>query len=143
MNEESITPEIHRLVDERIANGVAVHFQWVAQAILDERSNIEGVDAPFYRTCTFNEVVRLVKRAIGKYDATDTTPEQLLFPGFTHLVRAYPVERDGERMLVPVQLLTDEELESRAADLDKMAVGCRLHARELREFAAARSTIAA
>lgn len=144
MNEDSITADIHRLVDERIASGIAVHFQWAAQAVLDERPDISGDDAPFYRDCTFKEVVRLVKRAMGKYDdATDTTPEQLLFPGFKHLVRAYPVERNGDRLLVPLQFLTDDEIEARAAELDKMAMGCRAHARELREFAMARPAVAA
>jgi len=143
MNNDSITPDIHRLVDERIEHGIAVHFQWVAQAILDERCEIDGKDAPFYRQCTFNEIVRIVKRAIGKYEnATDTTPEQLLFPGFKHLVRAYPVERDGERMLVPLQMCTDEELHARANELFKMAKGCRAHGRELLEYIASRLSAA-
>lgn len=144
MNEESITPEIHRLIDERIANGALVHVPWVASAILDERSDISGDDAPFYRECTFKEVVRLVKRAIGKYeDATDSTPDQLLFPGFKHLVRAYPIERNGERVLVPLPECTDEELHTRADELERMALGCRAHARELREFVLSRPSRAA
>lgn len=144
MNEDSITPEIHRLIDERISRGALVHVPWVAGAILDERSDINGNDAPFYRECTFKEVVRLVKRAIGKYDdATDTTPDQMLFPGFKHLVKAYPIERDGDRVLVPVQECTDDELHARADELEKMAKGCRSHARELREFVLARPRKAA
>lgn len=135
MNEDSITPEIHKLIDERLAKGALVHVPWVAGAILDARPHIAGEDAPFYRDCTFREVVRLVKRAIGKYDdATDETPAQILFPGFKHLVKAYPIERNGERVLVPVQECTDDELQARADELEKMALGCRAHARELREF---------
>lgn len=144
MNESTITSDIHQLIDERIASGALVHVPWVAGAILDSRPHITGEDAPFYRDCTFKEVVRLVKRAIGKYEeATDTTPDQLLFPGFKHLVRAYPIEREGERVLVPVQECTDDELEARANELEKMARGCRSHARELREFVLGRLSRAA
>lgn len=144
MNESTITADIHQIIDDRIASGALVHVPWVAGAILDARPDINGDDAPFYRDCTFKEVVRLVKRAIGKYEeATDTTPDQLLFPGFKHLVRAYPIERGGERVLVPVQECTDDELEARANELEKMARGCRSHARELREFVLGRLSRAA
>lgn len=144
MNEDSITPAIHKLIDDRIASGALVHVPWVASAILSERSDISGSDAPFYRDATFKEVVRLVKRAIGKYEeADDTTPSQLLFPGFRHLVKAYSFERAGERVLVPVQECSDDELASRADELEKQALGCRAHAREIREFMTARLEAAA
>jgi hypothetical protein len=136
MNEDSIAPEIHKLIDERIANGALVHVPWVASAILAERSDISGGDVAFYRDCAFKEVVRLVKRAIGKYDeATDTTPEQMVFPGFKHLVKAYSIERDGERVLVPTQSCTAAELRSRAEEMLKQSHGLVEHARELNEFA--------
>ena len=142
MNETNLTAEIHKLIDDKIASGVVVHVDWIATEILHTYDAIEGDDAPLYRVCTFKEVVRMAKRAIGKYDAEDTTQEQLVLPGFKHLCRAYPIERDGENVLVPVTQCTDDELLDRADQLEEMAKGCRAHARELREFVLGRAAAA-
>ena len=142
MNEDSITPDIHRLIDQRIADGIAVHVDWVARAILADRPHVEGEDAPFYRDCTFKEVSRLVKRAIGKFDAADQTPTELLLPGFDHLPRAYPIERSGQRVLVPIERCTDDELQARRDELVAMSDGCLAHARELDAFIMARNAVA-
>lgn len=140
MNKDSVLPAIHRLVDDRIAAGALVHVPWVASAILAERPDITGADAAFYRDCTFKEVTRLVTSAIGKYErALDSTPAQLVFPGFKHLVKAYPVTRGDQALLVPVDQCTDAELRARADQLKKMAAGCQAHARELLEYVSARA----
>lgn len=139
MEDASITSEIHRLIDDKIATGVVVNVDWVAAEILSIKCNIEGEDAPFYRVCTYKEVVRLAKRAIGKYDAEDVTAEQLVLPGFKHLCRAYPLERDGLVALVPVTMCTSDELLARAAQLEEMAKGCVAHALEIREYVLARA----
>jgi len=139
VSEASVTEEIHRLIDEKIAGGVIVNVDWIAQEILASKDKIEGDDAAFYRVCTFREICRQAKRAIGKYAPDDATPEQLVLPGFKHLCRAYPVTRDGDVRLVPVSLCTDDELAERARQLDEMAKGCRAHAREIREYVRARS----
>lgn len=143
MDDTSVTAEIHKLVDDKIASGVVVHVEWVAAEILNLKCNIDGDDAPFYRVCTFKEVVRLAKRAIGKYDAKDTTAEQLVLPGFKHLCKAYPIDRDGVSVLVPITLCTDAELFDRANQLEEMAKGCVAHANEIREFLLAREAAAA
>lgn len=143
MNEDSVRAEIHKLIDEKIATGVAVKVDWIAAEILQLKCDITGEDAPFYRVCTFKEVKREAKRAIGKYDATDRTPEQLALPGFKHLCRAYPISRDeDEIMLVPVTQCSDDELLARADQLDEMAKGCRAHAREIRAYVRARKAAA-
>lgn len=134
MTEPSITAEIHKLIDEKLANGVIVHPNFIATELLDAKGEIEGENAMFYRTMTFKQVLGLVRSASGKYDTKDTTSSQLAFPGFKHLTRAYPMMRGGDSVLVPVELCTDAELLGRAALLDEMAKGCREHAREIREF---------
>jgi len=143
MDETSVTAEVHKLIDEKISAGVVVVVEWAAAEILAGKNELQGDDAPFYRVCTFKEVCRIVKRAIGKYDATDTTDEQLTFPGFKHLSKAYPMTREGQVVLVPVTKCTKEELLARAEFLDEMAKGCRAHARELREYVSARGSEAA
>ena len=138
MDETSVTDEIHRLIDDKIAAGVIVRADWVAAGILEIKSNIDGDDVPFYRVCAYRDIVRIAKRVIGKYEADDTTPDQLLLPGFMHLCRAYPMVRDGVPMIVPVDQCSEAELRGRATDLEKMAKGCRAHAREILDYLAAR-----
>lgn len=139
MNEQSVTAEIRALIDDKLASGVVVQAEWVATGILEIKSKADGEDMPFYRVCAYREVVRIAKRVIGKYETTDDTPTQLLLPGFKHLCKAYPMEREGVVVLVPVTMCTDAELRARAAQLEEMAKGCRAHAREILDYVAARS----
>lgn len=143
MKEASVTEEIRKLIDDKIASGVVVRADWVAAGILQIKNKIEGEDMPFYRVCAYRDIVRLAKKVIGKFDAAETTPEQLVLPGFKHLCKAYPMERDGAVVLVPVKVCTSEELMARAAQLEEMAKGCRAHAREILDYLSAREAVAA
>lgn len=138
MEDINITAEVHKLVDEKFASGVLVQTHWIAQEILSSHDDIDGEDAAWYRVCTFKEVCRIAKSAIGKFRAEDTTSEQLLLPGFKHLCKAYPMTRQGDLVLVPVDQCSDFELLGRAEELDKMAKGCVSHAAEIREYVLAR-----
>lgn len=143
MEDINITQEVHKLVDEKFAAGVLVQTHWIAQEILATHDDIEGEDAAWYRVCTFKEVCRIAKSAIGKFKAEGETSEQLLLPGFRHLCKAYPLTRDGDLVLVPVDQCSDAELLSRAEELDKMAKGCVDHAAEIREYVLVRASEAA
>jgi hypothetical protein len=142
MDDTSVTKEIHALIDEKIAAGVTVRADWIAAGIIESKSNITGDDAPFYRVCAHRDIVRIAKRAIGKYEPGGNTPEQLVLPGFKHLCRAYPMQRDGEVVLVPVDLCSNAELLARAEQLDEMAEGCRSHAKEIRTYVMAKGEAA-
>lgn len=143
MEDISITAEVHKLVDEKFSAGVLVQTHWIAQEILGNHAEIEGPDAEWYRVCTFKEVCRIAKSAIGKFKVDGATSEQLLLPGFKHLCRAYPLTREGDLVLVPVDQCTDAELLERADDLDKMAKGCVDHAAEIREYVLVRKEASA
>jgi len=142
MNDTSIRTEVRGVIDGKISAGVAVRADWVAVGILETKARIEGADAEFYRVCAYNEIRRIAKEVLGKWKATDETPEQLVLPGFTHLCKAYPMERDGEVVLVPVDQCTVSELLRRAEQLDEMAAGCRAHAKEIRAYVIAKGEAA-
>jgi hypothetical protein len=129
-----VTREIRAMVQDRIAAGVIVRVDWFTQEILSLKSRIEGDDADFYIACGADFIRDAVKRCIGDYAPKAMTVPQLIMDGFEHLQKAYTVNRDGENVLVPVDLLTDEEVEGRAAELEDMARGCIAHARELRGY---------
>ena len=142
MSDTSIRTEVRAAVEEKITAGVAVRADWIAVGILEAKAGIEGADAEFYRVCAYNEIRRIAKEVLGKWKATDETPEQLVLPGFTHLCKAYPMERDGEVVLVPVDQCTVSELLHRAEQLDEMAAGCRAHAKEIRAYVMAKAEAA-
>lgn len=142
MNEISVRSDIRALIDEKLSAGVAVRADWVAVGILEIRNKISGEDEPFYRVCAYHEVRRLAKEVIGKFRVSDETPEQLVLPGFKHLCKAYPMERDEEVVLVPVDQCSTAELLLRAEQLDGMADGCRAHAGEIRAYVMAKAEAA-
>jgi hypothetical protein len=134
-----VTREIRSLVQDRIAAGVIVRVDWFTAEILAMKCNVSGEDADFYIACGADVIRDTVKRCIGDYQPQATTSPQLVMDGFDHLQKAYTVDREGERVLVPVDLLTDQEIEARAAELEEMARGCIAHARELRGYSRIRS----
>ncbi len=141
---ESIYSEVKKFVQDRVDAGVITRTEWMTSEYLGTKDHVEGDDVPFYRTCAVAHVNEVMKQVVGKYDSKkERADSQLVFPGFSHMQKAYTVQRDGVRLLVPVGMLTDDEIEARAAQYDEMAQGCRDHARELREFKIARGEAAA
>lgn len=140
MNEESVYHEIGKFVSDRVDSGVITPVEWIITEFLQTRSDISGADAPLYKTCTRSHLQKIVKKVIGRYDveARAETDPQLRLEGFEQLQRAYTVTREEKVLLVPIYKLTDDELLARAAEYDKMAKGCRDHAKELRGFVRSR-----
>jgi hypothetical protein len=130
-----VTNEIRRIVQDKINAGVIVQVGWLTTEILAMKDQIEGEDADFYVACGVSYIKDTVKRCIGDYRPKETgTEAQLLMDGFDHMQKAYTVEREGQTVLVPVHLLTTDEIEGRAEELLAMAAGCIAHARELRAY---------
>lgn len=138
MSETSIYGEVRKFIADKIANGETVVVEWLTHEIVASKPDIEGSDTEFYRVCAFTHVKDVVKRCVGKYDAKPVTDQQLTLDGFEHLQVAYTVERNKQIVLVPVDQLTDEEIEARAREYEQMAISCRAHARELRSYKSAR-----
>lgn len=137
-SEDSIYPLVREYIDEKLARGEVVVVDWLTHEIIGGRPGIEEDDTEFYRVCAFVHIKDVVKRCVRKFDTKPITDEQLVLDGFEHLQVAYTVPRNGRIELVPVDQLSDVELEARAAEYEAMAKGCRAHARELRTFAASR-----
>ena len=140
MNEQSVSDEIRKFIADKIDRKEPVIVSWITTEILERKSNVEGADAPFYLTCARKFIRDVVSRVIGKYDGKPNAVDaQIVLPGFEYLQRAYTVMRAGEVTLVPVDMLIDHELISRAKEYEEMAKGCRRHAYEIREFVRSRS----
>jgi hypothetical protein len=136
MESTSITSEVRKLIAYKIANKEPVVIAWLTSEIVSRKSEIEGSDVEFYRVCAFKNVRDIIKSCVSKVDTNSVA-------GFDHLQAAYTVYRVGETILVPVDMLSDHELLSRAVEYDMMAKGCQKHALEIREYIKARVTMVA
>ena len=140
-----VTGEIRKIVTDRLNAGLIIRAEWLTTEILAMKSGIDGEDADFYVACAVDFIRDTAKRCIGDYTpkAQAMADAQIIMPGFDHMQRAYTVEREAETVLVPVQLLTDDEIEGRALELEAMARGCIAHAKELRAYGRNRPSDAA
>jgi hypothetical protein len=139
MSETSIYGDVRKFIADKVANGEIVVVEWLTHEIISSKSDIDGGDTEFYRVCAYTHIKDVVKRCVGKYDSKPVLDQQLTLDGFEHLQVAYTVERDAQIVLVPVNQLTDDEIEARAKEYERMALSCRAHARELRAYQAART----
>lgn len=139
MSPQDIHQMASALIAERIANKETVQLHWAAQEIINNFPRMSGEDADFYLLCARDTTTRIVKSVIALYDKPDeNAEEQLILEGYDFLREAYSVERDQQPTVVPIYLLTDEELEDRARQFDKQADSMRRHAAEIRSYIAKR-----
>lgn len=139
-NIKDIQSLIAQMVSAKIDAGEVVNMHWAATEILNTYSGIEGPDSDFYRITARHYVADQVKRSIKRFEPnTEKADSQLVLDGFEHLQKAYPVEHNGERQLVPVDMIPDDILIQRAEEYERMAEGVIAHASEIREFVRRRS----
>lgn len=143
MEMPNIAAEVRDYIEARLAAREVIRVEWLTHEIVARHDGIDGDDLPFYRVCAYAHVKDVVKRAIGRYEVKPTTAKDVALPGFDHLQSGYTMDREGDRVLVPTDLLSDDELLSRAAELDDMAKGCLAHAQEIRKFVRMRAGEAA
>ncbi len=135
MSPDRLVKEIHDLIDHRLESGRPVELVLVLNEIKDRHKDCRGADAIFYISLAEETIVDAVKACIGRFKPRpERTEEQLLFPGFAHLQKAYPIVRKGKHYLMPVQAMTIAERHERAAEYRKMGQGCFEHADELEGF---------
>ena len=129
---------VSRVINNKIDRGEAVVMSWAVNDVLGQFPDVSGGDVDFYLCTARNHVLKIVKASVKKYEPTGESSRQIVLDGFEHLQSAYPVDRHGERVLVPVDALSIEELEARALELEVMAAGCINHAKEIRSYIAQR-----
>lgn len=116
--------------------------EWAVMEILNDQGDPEGRAKEFYRLCAYQHVYRAVKSAVDRYGNPDKSEEhdlQLHLKGFQHLQVAYTVDRDGERTLVPIDLISADDLLARAAGFEIQSKALRDHAKEIKMYVARRA----
>ncbi len=135
-NIKDIEAMILSIVTGKIDRGDSVYMSWTVGEILASYSEISGQDKEFYLITARDWVYKKVKRSVDKLEASsaDSTNPQMKLEGFDHLQKAYTVKRDESRVLVPIHLLSNDELESRAMQYESMAQANINHAKEIRMY---------
>lgn len=131
----------HKLIADKISHSEEVQMDWAVHELIKQQGSITGDGKEFYVLCAREYVYRVVKKVVDKYEADSAavSDAQICLAGFDYLQVAYTVERDDARVLVPIELISDSELEQRAAEYDKLAVGLKGHASEIRNYIATRN----
>lgn len=139
--EQELAEACEQLIADKIKSGEDVHMEWAVNEILQRQGRPEGKAAQFYYLAGWKMTYSAVKRAVGKYESNEPeTDKQLRLHGYEHLQQAYTVERDGERVLVPIDDIPDEILMQRAEQFRTNAKGLDAHAREITEYLTQRGT---
>jgi hypothetical protein len=136
MKQSELMGEVREFIEAELDARRSVRINAATEAIVARHPQPRHREQAFYALVAYEHVRDCVVSVYRRYaPPEDEDPDaQLVMPGFERLQRAYPVERDGDRVLVPVELLTDAELDSKAATYEEMALGCQLHAKELRRY---------
>ena len=110
---------------------------WLIAALVNDHKDIQGGDAGFALMAIAQLVpqrVELYFRKIRKIEDAPEAPEQLVLTGYRRVQREYIVERDDDALAISVWDMTDEEIETKAAEHKAMGQGHFEHARELLKF---------
>lgn len=142
--QDQLTIEINAAIDRKIAVGFPLLAQWIAHEVCEAHNDglAPNDHSDFWRhsgyKATREEVRRCINRRIG--DQPEQADKQMVFEGFEHLQRYYMVDRDGDQIGVPVQELSDEEIEAKASTYRSMGAACFAHADELDRYRHWRTT---
>lgn len=134
---QDLQQEIKDAVVADLNNGNTVVWKWLVHAVLKRHPLpvMSGDDREFNALCRYEAVSETVRDVLRQYKKEEEDPSSISgqgnLPGFTHLKLAYPVERDGVALIVPIQSMTSAEIRDRANQYYAMLVGCSNHADEL------------
>jgi len=134
MSPKELEQDAANLIATRLDAGEVVHAKWAVQELLNIHADIAGNDVDFYILCAREHVYRVIKKVIDRYEKPEDDEKQMLLVGYEFLRVAYPVERDKERVVVPIHQLTDEELTARANEFRTQAGSLLRHADEIDSF---------
>lgn len=130
-----INAELDRLASEK-QRWVAA---WITQAIVarHEANLPEGDEGLFWRHCGYATTRDAVRRQINirAEDKEEKDDRQAILPGYQHVHAYYIVNRRGVGDIgLPIELMTDREIDEKIARYESMSTACRDHADELRDY---------
>lgn len=140
--------EVRKIIADRSVDGAIINRAWLVTAVLSNHKR-KRLDE-FSICCRQLAVSAAVDKALarlkredeGEVDPDVTSLELPRLPGHEHLRQIYPIKRDGQIFLVPIDQLTTEERDTKAATYDKASATYAEHAAELRRYRPSRRSAA-
>lgn len=132
---------LRRLVDETIDAilllGQPITKTWAVHAVRKHMQRPTGDSAWYWLECEALAVDALVAAAIRArrdIEAGAEAPEQIVMPGYERLQKFYSVMREGEQTLVPIDQLSELEVESKKAEFQRNIRGLSIHLDEFADY---------
>jgi hypothetical protein len=127
--------EVADIIERRIEAGQETVTSWLVTEVINNHADITGEDVEWYRVCAYGHMSGVVRKVISKYRPTEEgiVNNQLVLDGFERLQRAYAVNRDGP-MIVPIDLLTIDEIKEKIRELSAIRRGLSQHIKELQRY---------
>ena len=128
---------IHKEMQLGIEQGQVVDAVYLTHRVTAAMGAIpeELPGADWLTLCQYGYTRRLVGSVLRVFkEAEEEHSEQLLMPGFQHLQKAYLTTRDGRQVIVPLPLLTDEEIDAKCEQMIGMEKGLAKHREELQRY---------
>lgn len=130
--------EIHHIIEAHLTAGHKVIWAWLVKDVLDRHPLPLIRDHDFNLTCRHIAVGECAREVLRNLKLAADDPKKVsgsgTLPGFKHLQQGYPIERDAEITIVPIDQMTRPERLERARQYRSMARGCIAHARELERY---------
>jgi hypothetical protein len=128
--------EVEELIYLGIEAGQTMPADWIIDEVVRRHPKIAGEDSDFYILCAFDAVREAVRKCLRahKTESGAKTPEQLRFPGYDCLHKAYLIEHEDKQVIVPLSECTLDELQMKSKELRRMADGCVKHANEIDRY---------
>lgn len=114
---------------------------WIVQSIVKNHPLQTGIETDFYLCCAYAHVRAVVRSTLQSMRKRDNEAEgdpQMILPGFDRLQLRYVVG-DDDGQIVPIELLTPDQIKEKIQELRRMARGCVEHADELERYLSQRA----
>jgi hypothetical protein len=136
---------IKQIIEQALSDGVEMPAASIALSVRARHpfpKTWKGEHSEFALLCTVEHVRARVHSVLGRMKNRPDPGAELLLPGFEYLQRGYIVERRDQLMPIRIDLMSDDELDAKADEYERMGAGCYKHAAEIRRYKAARKAAA-
>ena len=130
-----ICTEIENIRQRYLAQDAEVYPHWVAQEICEDHKAgfADNEDGEIARDCMYQMVRAWTTKVIRK-ERKASNGDRELFPGYEHLCKSYVIKRHAQWVEVPLDCMSDAEIDAYIEVLEGQAQACYRHKSELLRY---------
>jgi hypothetical protein len=135
LSEHNVMAEIAEIFGEHVSNSKILEKAWIVEKVMKRHPT----DDHWYRCCGYFTVSALLRRVINENKKAEAAGDgrQGVLGKWTYLQKGYFTARgdDAEASTyVPIEDMTDEEIEKKIEEYERMVGGLIGHIQELRRY---------